>query len=567
MIHTLYIKNLALIDQLELNFEKGFNVITGETGAGKSVITGAVGLILGNRVDKTMIRHGCDRCELAATFEFPLKSVKGLIDLLDDASIEWKDEHARVALHIRRVITPTSTKNFVNDSAVTAQILSQIADLIIDVHAANEHFSLHNVQKQLDLLDRFADTDDAKKTCAEIVNELKKLRAEREQQLAECPSRNEIEHLKITLQEIESAHITPGEEADIIAKHTLVANSCEISEIVAQVIATTTESESSVRDTMSDALRAIERLGHLDPDNAEIFRNLCTDIISSVSELSREMERYGHRLEVDEQQLQMLSDRLAVIQRIKRRYGPSLQEVNDTLENARRRLHIFEDSEQIIAQFTEHEKKLLAQLSESCKILHQKREAAAQRLDHEVSALLQTLGFAKAQFTIQFHVAPEGPNGADQIEMCFAANPGEGMGPLRAIASSGEISRVMLALKAVLSEADTLPILLFDEIDVNIGGETAGIVGNELKKLATKHQIICISHLPQVAVCADNHIAVGKKIETDRTFTFADRLNEQGRLHEIARMLGGGKAATAHAKALLDKETVKPDRCIQENLL
>ncbi len=558
MLQTLHIKNLAIIDQLELNFETGFNVITGETGAGKSVLTGAIGIILGNRVDKSMIRHGCERCELSANFLLPVAPIPEVIDLLTQMEIPFEIENGQVELHFRRVITQSSTRNFVNDTSVTAQLLSQIASYIIDVHAANEHFSLHQVQTQLKLLDRYCNCEIEKNNCADLVRQLKGLRAEREQRLAECPNPTEVEHLRITVTDIENAHLSIGEEDEIIAKHTLAANSCEITEIVQRITQMTTESEGSIRDTMSEVLRQVERLAHLDSENGELFRDSTLDILAKISELSRDIERYGHRIEADEQQLQLLSDRLALIQKMKRRYGPSIEEVFETLENAKRRLLIFEDAEEMIRNFEHTERQLISDVQHACDVLRAKRKAGALKLNQAVVECLNRLGFLKAQFEIMFKEVSPTLQGADQIEMCFAANPGEGIGPLRDLASSGEMSRILLAIKAVLSEADTVPILLFDEIDVNIGGETAHIVGNELKKLARGRQIICISHLAQVAVQGDTHICVSKNVEDERTLTRAETLNKQGRLAETARMLGGGKPAEAHAKALFQQLKIAP---------
>lgn len=550
MLQSLTIKNLALIDALKLDFGPGFNVLTGETGAGKSVITGAVGLLTGGRADKSMIRHGAERCELNAVFRMTAQSAPELFDILEDAGIEIEGDADGFDLHLRRVMTPTGTRNFVNDTAVTAQFLARVGAEIIDIHAANEHFSLHQPQIQLALLDRFCHNEPELEACRKAANALRDVCRRKTELLATIPKREEADTLRDTITEIEEAALRPNEDQDVASQYSLAANAQEVLELVTASANILDDSEGAVTDRLREVHRYLERLHALDPE-ADSLRELCENIAEQIGELSRDLERYSRRVDVDEESLHRLDDRLAQIQRLKRRYGPTLDDIFATCERAREQLDTFENAGDLLAELEAAEVNASAALTEACAVLHQKRQAGTKQLISKAEAMLGRLGFLKASFSVSFSETEPGTNGADRIEFLFSANPGEPLGPLRLFASSGEMSRVMLALKAVLSEADAMPVLLFDEIDVNIGGETAAVVGEELRKLAHGRQILCISHLAQVAVQAENHIRVVKHVEGDRTLTAAEILEHKGRVEEIARMLGGGAAAVRHAEELL----------------
>lgn len=553
MLLSLHIKNLALIDTLQLEFDSGFNVLTGETGAGKSVITGAVGLLMGSRADKSMIRQGADRCELSAIFRFPAVRCGELSALLIESGIEVESDSEMLELHLRRILTASGNRNFVNDSPVTAQLLAKIGELMIDIHAANEHYSLSNNAVQLQLLDRFGGLEAEQSACAEAFRQLRSVAAERTALLADLPSAAEAETLRITVEEIAQADFHAGEEQEVVSQYAVAANSSELMALAAELVSAVSEGEDSLSDRLSAARHQFDRLAHLDPDGASSFRETCAELLERTLELSRDLERYARKIEVDEERLNQLNDRLSLIQRMKRRYGPTLEAVLETLASAEKRLETFVQASDRLTSLEAAEKQAREVLETAASDLTQKRKAAAQSLSIQVSAVLNTLGFAKARFETEFFAVEPGANGADKIEFLFSANSGEVPGLLRSFASSGEMSRVMLAIKAVLARADAVPVLLFDEIDVNIGGETAYVVGTELRKLADTHQILCISHLAQVAVQADNHIRVSKSAAGDRTLTRAEALDANGRISEIGRMLGGGSAALKHAEELVNQ--------------
>lgn len=550
MLEWVTIKNLALIEKADIEFENGFNVVTGETGAGKSVLLGTVSLLLGERADKGAIRTGAERCELIAGISLPEYLPEDFYTVLNEAGIEL--EHGDNSLQLKRVISQTRSRNFINDTPVTLQTLKTVGDFLIDVHGANEHQSLLKQSTQLRMLDRYAHNEELIGNCATVCDKLGELRHKREELFSNLPSPVEVEHLRMIVEEIEKIAPQPDEDKEISERHRLAANSKQILELTSTSVAMINESENSAIDFMAGIYRTISDLNSIDPENTGAFLEVCDRITEQLNELSCDIERYGSRVELDEEEFQQLEERLGELQRLKRRYGPSLEHVIESLEQTQERITRFENSEKLRMELDKQEQILLEELRQAAETLSTQRLKTAQSLSSAITEKLKTLGFFKCNMQIEFSAIPPGRNGMDKIDFIFAPNPGELPQPLRNIASSGEISRVMLALKTVLAEADAIPILVFDEIDANIGGETAVKVGNELKKLSEHRQILCISHLPQVASMGTAHYLVSKEVINDRTSTSITRLEGYEREKEITRMLGGSKAAGNHARELLE---------------
>lgn len=550
MLTSLHIKNLALIDTLTLEFGEGFNVLTGETGAGKSVITGAIGLLTGGRADKGMIRQGTDRCELSAIFQFPA-TFQMPVSILQESGISTEIDHNTFELHLRRTITQSGTRNYVNDTPVTAQLLNRLGDAMIDIHAANQHYSLNSTAVQLALLDGFCGLDPEKAQCAAAYAARQDAEKKKNTLLKTILNPSEADHLRSIVQEIESAELHTGEDEETTSQYAVAANAREIQEITGGSAMILQEGDDAVVERLTAVRRMLERLAHLDPAGGQPLCAACTDLCGRLHEFAHDLEHYGRQTEVDEERLNYLNERLTLIQKLKRRYGPTLDNVLSTLTDAQTRLDTFENAADHLAALDQALTEADAALRVSALALREKRKSGAVHLAKKVTAMLNKLGFLKAVFDVEFSETVPGANGADKIEFLFSANPGENAGALRSFASSGEMSRVMLAIKAVLSAADSVPVLLFDEIDVNIGGETASVVGHELRKLAKGRQVVCISHLAQVAVQAETHIRVRKSVSGERTLTHADILDTSGRTDEIGRMLGGGAAALRHATELL----------------
>jgi DNA repair protein RecN (Recombination protein N) len=313
------------------------------------------------------------------------------------------------------------------------------------------------------------------------------------------------------------------------------------------------EGENSISDRLGDIYRDLQEIEKIAPEKGSDLLSSCDQMVQLARDLALDIENFAGNIELDEREFLELEERLSSLQTLKRRYGPTLEQVFDVMEDTRKRLEQFKNSEELRERFEHREKELGAKLEAAAAELTGKRMKASAKFAKEVKAELNKLGFLKCEFEVEFSRVEPGQNGADKIDFIFSANPGERSQPLRNIASSGEMSRVMLALKTVLAGADSIPILLFDEIDVNIGGETASVVGEELKKLATSHQVLCISHLAQVAASADNHYRVEKSVSKGRTSTGITLLDKKARAQELGRMLGGTSGALTHAKELLKK--------------
>lgn len=548
MLSWLKIKNLALIAAADVEFGGGLNVITGETGAGKSVLLGVITLLLGARADKGSIRSGEDRCEIAAGIVLN-PAIGGLLAAeFAEAGIDFDPEAPEVQL--RRVITRTQNRNFINDTPVTLETLQKVGAYLVDVHAANEHHSLFSRSCQLRLLDRYGRLEVEREACAEVCGRLKNLRERREKLFADMPSAIEAEHLRMMVEEISRVNPQSDEDEQLSARHRLAADARKIMELSSVSVRMLNESENSIADQLGAVYRNLQDMlrGASEQDH-EMIR-LCDQVNDLLRELAISIEDFSGNVEMNEEEFAELESRLASLQTLKRRYGPTLEQVFEALEQAEERLDAYTNSEKLRRELDTEEETLKDELRRKCELLSGKRAAVAAELAGRVIEKLQKLGFLQSALKIEFARVEPGENGFDRIDMMFSANPGEALQPLRNIASSGELSRIMLALKTVLADADDVPVLLFDEIDVNIGGETANQVGCELKALAASRQVLCISHLAQVAACADRHYTVEKEVLDGRTYSKITLLDRKARLNELARMLGGGKAALAHAREL-----------------
>lgn len=548
MLKWMRLKNLALVDKADMEFGPGFNVITGETGAGKSVIMGGVGLLLGGRADKSAIRIGTDRCEVSGEFFVGGGSASRVKAILDEAGIE-SDPAGN--LLVRRVITASSSRNFVNESPVTLQILHRIGEVLVDIHGASENHQLLKNQNQLEMLDRFGRLDAELAEVRAVWGELAKLRQEKKSFAESMPSAEETARFRRDAAEIEKAAPVSGEDEELEARHTVAAHSKSIIEVALTAANALSECEDSLADRVGQVRRMLGDLEKFDPDHAEQFIRAIEEISAQVMSLSNDLTDHASEVDIDEGEFMAMEERLRVLQTMKRRYGPTLDDVLAHLAFLQSKIEAYDNSEVIRENFGKREKELLSRLTAACARLSAARKKAGKALAKQIGSELKKLGFKRSDFEVVVMDAAPGADGADRIEFMFTANPGVPLMPLREVASSGELSRVMLAAKTVLAEADSIPILIFDEIDANIGGETASRVGQEIAALAENKQILCISHLPQVACNASVHFMVSKESAADVTTTHIRRLDKASRINEISRMLGGGEIAHEHAEAML----------------
>ncbi len=549
MLAYLRIENLALIEHSEVEFASGFNVITGESGAGKSILLEAISLLLGDRADHTVIRTGADRCEVCGVFYLPPETVSAAAPLL--ATMEIALDPVQPELHLRRVITFSGTRCQVNNVPVTTRILKTIGELLIDVYGADEHQSLTSRTCQLALLDRYAGVEQLQSDCAEICAELAGVRGERAEFAASLPSAAEVSRLEAVVEEIEQVSPKENEDELLGARHRLVVGAKELVEESTRLAMLLRDDENSVTEELSEAYRLLQHMARMDEEKIGEFMKRCAVATEAVRDLAADISEFGSGVEMDAEEFQSLEKRLSALYGIKRRYGPSLGQVLETLSNAKNRLAAYYDGDKRRASLERQEHALEKRLQTSADRLSESRRSRAAAFTEEVCGKLRSIGFPGGTVTAEFSRVEPGANGQDQVELLFSANVGEPMRPLRKIASSGELSRLMLALKTVLCDADRIPVAIFDEIDVNIGGETAAKVGMELRVLGRKRQVLAVSHLPQVAAMGDVHFAVDKAVDHGRTFSRIVRLDGEGRRREIARMLGGGAAALSHAAELL----------------
>jgi len=546
---SLRIRNLALVEELAWELRPGFTAVTGETGSGKSIIVGALQLVLGERADKALIRTGAESCTVEAVFEV---HEPGELDAqLAEHGIE-PCENAQ--LLVKRVFTPAGTnRQFVNGSATTLAVLKQLGDGLVDLHGPHDHQSLFSTDKQLALLDAFAGAGYLRARYQEHWEHLHRLLSEHEAlSTDEAALERELDLLRHQVREIEAAHLRTEEEDEVLARYSTAANSQRLLELSTQVLDRLSEADAAALSRLTEVGKLLRELERVDPA-ASKFSDAHTRAITELEDLAASLQDYVGELEIEPAQLAQMEERVSLFEALKRKYGGTLAEVIAFGARAAERLEKIESRGEELARLTREIETVRAALLEAGGKLARKRHAAGPKLAESVSSHLRDLGFKKSEFTISLPALKQpGAHGLEAAEFLFAPNPGEPAKPLRAIASSGEISRVMLAVKSSLAAQDTISLLVFDEIDANVGGEIAHAVGAKMRSLAKTHQVLCISHLPQVAALADAQFVVTKEFTRDRTTSLLTRVEGKTRVEELARMLGGkGESALAHARTLL----------------
>lgn len=569
MLTTLRIKNLALVADLTLELQPGYNVVTGETGAGKSIIIGALNLVLGERADRTLIRSGADSCSVEAVFDVaklraPLKSV------LDENGLEPCEDNQLV---LKRVFTAAGTnRQFVNGSPTALNALATIGEWLVDMHGPHDHQSLLHPARQLAILDAFGGLEKEREAFSELVQRRNALETEKSALIVdEKTYAQQLDLLRFQVNEIEAARLQPDEEEQVTQEHHRASNAARLLQLSQTALDALSESEDSLIFQAGNIGRTLQELQRVDA-SAAALTELHAQAVSNLGELQTALSRYAERVDVDPARLAELEERLNLIQSLKRKYGASLAEVIAFGAEARQKLQSLESRDAELARINAALAKLDGDLLKAGKKLSAERRKVIPQLAKAAAKQLADLGFKQSQFDVAISsvaadvsrlisnedqsrltsAATLKRSGFDEIEFQFSPNVGEPLKPLRAIASSGEMARVMLALKTVLAAEDEIPVLIFDEVDANVGGETANAVGEKMKQIAAKRQVLCITHLPQVAAPADAHYVVTKQIKDGRTISEMELLTKKSRVTELARMLGGqSDAARKHAEALL----------------
>lgn len=562
MLTTLRIKNLALVTDLTLELRSGFNIITGETGAGKSIVIGALNLILGQRADRSLIRAGSSQCVIEAVFE-SASIEKDLTPLLDDFGLESCDDG--ILILKRSLRTSGANRQFVNGSPTTLEALELIGELLVDIHGPHDHQSLLDASRQLEILDAYGHLDPLRE---EFTDLLKKLRQLEEHKVAlivdDQTHAQQLELLRHQVHEIESAHLDPAAENELEEAYERTLNASKLLELGQSALSALNAQDGSLWDILGSIGRSVDSLSTLDQHSNEISE-LHQQTVHMVSELEQALSHYVDGLDLDAGLLNELEERISVVQSLKRKYGPSLRQVIDFAQQTQHKLSDLESREETLAHLNSDIEKLVAELSSIGRKLTKARSKVIPELNQAVVEELKDLGFKQSRFDASLTSIKVNPtsgelkfhsSGLDKVDFQFGPNPGEPMRPLKRIASSGEMARVMLALKSVLADQDRVPVLVFDEVDANVGGETGTVVGLKMQEIGKRRQVISITHLAPVAATAPYHFMVEKISEGDRTVSEIRELNQKDRVAEIARMLGsGGEAAVRHAKAMLDAAT------------
>jgi DNA repair protein RecN (Recombination protein N) len=548
VLNLLRIKNLALVEQLEWHLQRGFTAITGETGAGKSIIIGALQLLLGDRADKSLIRTGADLCTVEAVFEGA--ELSRLNQLLEEAGVESCDGE----LILKRTLsTSGANRQFINGSPTTLAVLKSLGDELVDLHGPHDHQSLLSPERQLGLLDAFAHAGAAVAEYQRHYRRLQALTSEHDAlSTAESAREQEVELLRHQVNEITSAHLDPREEEEIESRYKLASNSKRLVELAAGIATRLAEADDAIVAQLAETQKLLRELEKIDPEMGPLADAHAASV-TELSEIARVMTNYADRLDLDPQQLAALEERVTLFETLKRKYGGAMADVIAFGERAEERLRKIEGRETELERLATEMKIARGDMDRAAAALRKLRAKAAPELSETVQGNLRDLGFKQSEFEVKLMpLDTPRASGTDALELLFSPNPGEPLKPLRSIASSGEISRLMLAIKSSLAEQDAIPLLVFDEIDANVGGEIANAVGAKMRALADDHQVLCITHLPQVAARASSHFVVEKEVSGGRTHSVLRQLTPKDRRAEIARMLGGhSDSALKHAATLL----------------
>ena len=552
MLTELRIQNFAIIAKLDLKFGVGLIILTGETGAGKSIILDAVTLLIGGRAETTVVRTEAEYALVEGVFSLKGPEKEALHEILKREELLDDENYLTLTREVRREGRSIAR---VNGRTVNVSLLKELGALLVDIHGQSEHLSLLDTRAHLGLLDRYADVGAALSEYRQSYHKLLAVRRElKELRQSQADAERRIEFLTYQAEEIEAARLKPGEDSELKIKRDKLANAESLAEYAQQALTALDEGtpeSPAASDLVGQAAQAMLGLAKIDPTHSELSEQ-ATGLEETLAELVRGLRDYLEEIEFNPKRLEEVEERLNLIYSLMRKYGGSIEKVIASGEDARAQLENISHATERIEELETEEATLLKKLAEEGGALSQKRQGAAAALGKGIETELNDLRMAEAKFSVDFQTKadPDGipvedgkrlafdHNGYDRVEFLVAPNPGEGLKPLAKIASGGETSRLMLALKNVLARADEIPSLIFDEIDQGIGGRVGVIVGHKLWNLARNHQVFCVTHLPQLAAFGDQHYQVQKLLKNNRTLTRVEKLAGESRLLELAQMLG-----------------------------
>lgn len=552
MLKELRIQNLAIIDSLTVNFQKGMNVLSGETGAGKSIIVDALGLALGDRAQSDLIKSGVKEAVVQAYFELDDYS------FLPDIGIDLSE-----GLFLRRVLSAGGkSRAYINDSMVTIQTLSEVGKLLVDIQSQHEHQSLLTAEKQRTLLDSYGRLQEDRKKVEALFGEMQSLQREHDALRSRRKDRaKQIDMLTFQINEINAAALKPQEKEELLEEKTLLGNASKLNELAEMSYALLYDAEGSCTEKLSRVVASLREMLAFDKSIEDTLVML-EAAKPLVEDAAFSLRGYREKYECEPGRLEVVEERLDLIQRLEKKYGEGIENILRYSTEASEELKGLETSDDRLLSV---EKELAfkgKELLETAEVLSGRRKKSARKIKDLIEETLRDLAFGNARFSIAV-TQEKGENGTykinatgiDRIEFLFSANPGEALKPLAKIISGGELSRVMLALKSMLADVDSIPVLIFDEVDAGIGGKTAENVGRKLEVISKKHQILCITHLPQVASFGDFHLKIEKTEQDNRVQVKVKELAGKERKDEIARMLSGKitDISLKHAGELLER--------------
>lgn len=551
MLTELRIENFAIIDRLELDFGPGLITFTGETGAGKSIIMDALEMLLGGRAETAVIRAEAERATVEGLFKLSGATKETVNEILKREDLLDDENYVTLAREVRREGRSTAR---INGSTVNVGLLREVGAYLVDIHGQTEHLSLLDARAHLGLLDRYAEVDSLLAAYRQTYNALQILRRElAELRAAQADSARRIEMYTFQVEEVESARLKPGEDEELRKERDRLANAETLAANAQEAITLLDEGSPetpAITDQLGQAVSALASLARVDSSKADLAAR-AESLLENLADIAHELRDYLEAVEYNPKRLEQVEERLDLIHRLLRKYGGTLEAVIAFGANARKQLETITTAAEKIEELEAREAILLNELAARGEKLSDKRKKAAEKLSKGIETELDDLKMASAQFAVDFQTRTDNAglpvagsrvafdaNGFDRVEFLVAPNPGEGLKPLAKIASGGETSRLMLALKNVLAKADQVPSLVFDEIDQGIGGRVGGVVGQKLWQLGRSHQVLCITHLPQLAVYGEQHFQVQKLVKNGRTTTQVRRMEGDERLLELAGMLG-----------------------------
>lgn len=562
MLLELNIANIALIESLRIEFAQGFNVLTGETGSGKSIVVDCMNLVLGGRADRDFVRTGAEKGSVQALFDIAKNSAAKAI--LGEMDIDCEDGMVAVSREISR-----SGRNICRISGVIVPLntLRRLTGTLLDIHGQHEHQSLLDPAKHIAFLDAYGDNRhiELRAQAAKLHSERVKIESELKKNMLDAAERERLsDMLGFQIQEIASAKLKKGEEERLIARLRILENSEKIRanvETAYEAAYSGAGRTPSAQELLLRAANAMDKLSQIDERYAELGLRL-REMVYSVQDIGYELRDILDHMESDPELIEKVSKRLETIDRLERKYGPNLDDVLNFYASAVERLESIQTGDAHIDALKAELAKKDAELGEVCTQLTASRRELAQRLAQAIMQQLRDLGMGRARLEIRIESLPRPTaNGLDSVEFLISANPGEPLKPMASVASGGELSRIMLALKAISMEADGVDSMVFDEIDTGVSGRMAQTVGEKMCAIARDHQVLCVTHLPQIAALGDAHFVVEKHTDGTTTETVVRRLDSEGRIHELSRLVGGAEDSTSslsHAKHMLeDAECVR----------